>query len=255
MLIGGVDVGASTTKAVIFSDGKILSYAIIPTGFDVAKAAKEVTKLACAKIDCSMAELEFVVSTGWGRNAVPFANKAVTEILGQSKGVHFLLPQARTIIDIGGQDTKVIRIDEGGNTVNFAMNDKCAAGTGRFLEVMARVLELEISEIGPMGLKSSNPCQISSTCTVFAETEVIAQRSKGKSREDLVGGIHRAVTSRVMAMVNMIGYEKQVVLTGGVCKNVAIKKLLEDEIKMELMTYEEPQITGAIGAALVAARA
>ncbi|MBA7707913.1 hypothetical protein ES703_116797 [subsurface metagenome] len=157
-----------------------------------------------------------------------------------------------TIIDIGGQDTKVIRINEAGNVVSFAMNDKCAAGTGRFLEVMARALELEISEIGPMSLKGNNPCQISSTCTVFAETEVVALLTKGNSREDLLGGIHKAVTSRVMSMVRMMGYEKQVVLTGGVAKNVGIKKFLEDEMKMEVMTPKEPQITGALGAALVA---
>jgi predicted CoA-substrate-specific enzyme activase len=252
LLVGGIDVGAATAKAVIIRNGKISSYAIIPTGFDVIKASKEVTNLACEKINRSIDELEFVVSTGYARNAVPFTNKTITEITCHAKGVHFLLPEARTIIDIGGQDSKVIRINESGNVVNFTMNDKCAAGTGRFLEVMARVLELDISEMGPISLNSSNPCQMSSTCTVFAETEVVSLRAQGKSREDLVGGIHKAVALRVLAMGRMVGYEKQVVLTGGVAKNIAVKKFLEDGIKMEIIIPEEPQITGALGGALFA---
>jgi predicted CoA-substrate-specific enzyme activase len=252
LLVGGIDVGAATAKAVIIRNGKISSYAVIPTGFDVIKASKEVTNLACEKINRSIDELEFVVSTGYARNAVPFTNKTITEITCHAKGVHFLLPEARTIIDIGGQDSKVIRINESGNVVNFTMNDKCAAGTGRFLEVMARVLELDISEMGPISLNSSNPCQMSSTCTVFAETEVVSLRAQGKSREDLVGGIHKAVALRVLAMGRMVGYEKQVVLTGGVAKNIAVKKFLEDGIKMEIIIPEEPQITGALGGALFA---
>jgi len=252
VLVAGIDVGAATAKVVILSDGKILSYAIIPTGFDVVSAANEVTKLALEKIDHSINELEFIISTGYARNAVPFANKTLTEILCHAKGAHFLLPGARTIIDIGGQDSKVIRINESGSVVNFTMNDKCAAGTGRFFEVMAGVLGLDISEMGPIALNSSNPCQISSTCTVFAETEVVSLRAQGRSREDLISGIHKAAALRVATLGKMVGYERQVVLTGGVAKNIGVKKFLEDEIKMETMVPEEPQIMGALGAALLA---
>ena len=252
MLVAGIDVGAATAKVVILSDGKILSYAIIPTGFDVVSAANEVTKLALEKIDHSINELEFIISTGYARNAVPFTNKTLTEILCHAKGAHFLLPGARTIIDIGGQDSKVIRINESGSVVNFTMNDKCAAGTGRFFEVMAGVLGLDISEMGPIALNSSNPCQISSTCTVFAETEVVSLRAQGRSREDLISGIHKAAALRVATLGKMVGYERQVVLTGGVAKNIGVKKFLEDEIKMETMVPEEPQIMGALGAALLA---
>jgi len=252
VLVAGIDIGAATAKVVILSDGKISSNAIIPTGFDVIESANEVTKLACEKIDCSMDELEFIVSTGYARNAVSFANKTLTEIFCHAKGVHFLLPEARTIIDIGGQDSKVIRVNESGNVVNFTMNDKCAAGTGRFLEVMAGVLGLDISEMGPVALKSSNPCQISSTCTVFAETEVVSLRAQGRSREDLISGIHKAVVLRVIAMAKGVGFERQLVLTGGVAKNIGVKKFLEDGINMEAMIPEEPQITGALGAALLA---
>ena len=252
MLVAGVDVGAATAKTVILSDGKILSYVIMSTGFDVIYAANEITKLALEKAGHSMDELEFVISTGYARSTVAFANKAVTEILCHAKGAHFLLPEVRTIIDIGGQDSKVIGVNEAGNVVDFVMNDKCAAGTGRFFEVMAEVLKLDITEMGPVALTSNNPCQISSTCTVFAETEMVSLRAQGKSREDLIGGIHKAAASRVATMGRTVGYKKVIVLTGGGAKNVGIKKFLEDEIKMEIMIPEEPQIMGALGAALLA---
>lgn len=252
MLVLGIDVGAVTAKVVIYSNSKILSTAIMPTGFDIIKTANEVTLLACKRIGCSIDDIDFSVSTGYGRNIVPFANKTITEITCHAKGVHFLFPEARTIIDIGGQDSKVIRIDGSGNVTSFSMNDKCAAGTGRFFEVMARVFDLEISEMGPLAIQSKNPCQISSTCTVFAETEVISLLTRGRSREDLLGGIHKAMVLRIISMAKMLGYEKQVVLTGGVAKNTGVKNFIEEEIKMKVMVPEEPQITGALGAALLA---
>ena len=252
MLVLGIDIGAATAKAVLFDDHKILSSAVIPTGFDVIQTAGEVTEIACKETNRSMSEIAYTVSTGYARNAVPFANKQVTEITCHAKGINFLLPEARTIIDIGGQDSKVIRINETGNVINFTMNDKCAAGTGRFFEVMAGIFGLNISEMGPVAIKSTNPCKISSTCTVFAETEVVSLRAQGKSREDLIGGIHKAAVSRIMAMGKSLGYEKQIVLTGGVAKNIGVKKFFEDEFKFEIIIPAEPQITGAVGAALIA---
>jgi predicted CoA-substrate-specific enzyme activase len=248
----GIDIGAATAKAIILNDHKILSAAVIPTGFDVVKTANEVTELVCKDIGGSIDDIKFTVSTGYARNAVPFANKSVTEITCHAKGIHFLLPEARTIIDIGGQDSKVIRINESGNVINFTMNDKCAAGTGRFFEVMAGIFGLDISELGPVAIQSSNPCQISSTCTVFAETEVVSLIAQGKKREDLIGGIHKAAVSRIMAMGKTLGYEKQVILTGGVAKNIGVKKFFEDELKFKILIPAEPQVTGAVGAALLA---
>jgi predicted CoA-substrate-specific enzyme activase len=252
MLVLGIDIGAATAKAVLFDDHKILSSAVIPTGFNVIQTASEVTEIACKESNRSMNEIAYTVSTGYARNTVPFANKQVTEITCHAKGINFLLPEARTIIDIGGQDSKVIRINETGNVINFTMNDKCAAGTGRFFEVMAGIFGLNISEMGPVAIKSTNPCKISSTCTVFAETEVVSLRAQGKSREDLIGGIHKAAVSRIMAMGKSLGYEKQVILTGGVAKNIGVKKFFEDEFKFEIIIPAEPQITGAVGAALIA---
>jgi predicted CoA-substrate-specific enzyme activase len=258
MLVAGVDVGAATAKAVIVSDGKVVGQAVIPTGDRIVVAADKVTRLALEKAGMWRddfdfeARFDYIISTGYGRHGVPFANKAVTEIICHAQGAHFLLPATRTIIDIGGQDSKAIGLDERGNVINFVMNDKCAAGTGRFLEVMAQVLGVTIEELGPIALTSKNPCQISSTCTIFAESEMVSLRAEGKSREDLIAGIVKAVSSRVAVMGKTVGFKRDVVFTGGVAKNVGVKKALEEEIKMEILVPEEPQTMGALGAALLA---
>jgi len=254
MITAGVDVGAATAKTVIVADGVILSYAVIPTGESVARAAEKVTGSALEQARLSMADLSFIISTGYGRNAVAFAHKAVTEIICHAKGVNFLIPAARTVIDIGGQDSKVIGVREDGTVSDFAMNDKCAAGTGRFLEVMAGVLGLAIEEMGPTSLSSKEPCSISSTCTIFAETEMVSLRAEGRTREDLVAGIHRAVASRVAVMGRTVGYREQVVFTGGVAKNTGVKNALEAAIGLPILIPKEPQIVGALGAALLARR-
>ena len=258
MLVAGVDVGAATAKAVILLDGKIAGQAVIPTGDRVVVAAEKVTQLALEKAGLWRENLElnrcfdYVISTGYGRHSVPFANKAVTEIICHAKGAHFLLPSARTIIDIGGQDSKAIGLDEKGNVSNFVMNDKCAAGTGRFLEVMAQVLGISIEDLGPIALTSKSPCQISSTCTIFAESEMVSLRAEGKPREDLIAGIVKAVSSRVAVMARAVGFRKDVVFTGGVAKNIGVKKALEEEIGIEIIVPAEPQTMGALGAALLA---
>lgn len=252
MITAGVDVGAATAKTVIVADGEILSYAVIPTGHNVAQAAEEVTGAALEQARLLMTDLGFIVSTGYGRNGVGFANKAASEIICHARGVNLLIPAARTVIDIGGQDSKVIGVRENGTVSDFVMNDKCAAGTGRFLEVMAEVLVLDIEEMGPISLTSEEPCSISSTCTIFAETEMVSLRAEGRRREDLVAGIHRAVASRVMVMGKTVGYREQVVFTGGVAKNVGVRNFLEAEIGLPILIPEEPQIMGALGAALLA---
>jgi predicted CoA-substrate-specific enzyme activase len=252
MITAGVDVGAATAKTVIVADSKILSQAVIPTGDSVARAAERVTAAALDLAGLSMPDLGFIISTGYGRNGVAFANRAASEIICHARGVNLLIPSARTVIDIGGQDSKVIGVREDGTVSDFVMNDKCAAGTGRFLEVMAGVLGLAIEEMGPAALASREPCAISSTCTIFAETEMVSLRADGRNREDLVAGIHRAVASRVTVMGRTIGYSEQVVFTGGVAKNVGVKNALESGIGLPILIPEEPQIMGALGAALLA---
>ena len=252
MITAGVDVGAATAKTVIVQDSEILSFAVMPTGHSVARAAEEVTRAALEQAGLSMPDLSFVISTGYGRNGVAFANKAVSEIICHARGVNLLIPEARTVIDIGGQDSKVIRVREDGAVSDFVMNDKCAAGTGRFLEVMAGVLGLDIEEMGAISLKSKEPCSISSTCTIFAETEMVSLRADGRTREDMVAGIHRAVASRVVVMGRTVGYREQIVFTGGVAKNLGVKNSLEAAIGLPILIPEEPQIMGALGAALLA---
>jgi predicted CoA-substrate-specific enzyme activase len=253
MLVAGIDIGAATAKAVILNENGLCAYAVMPTGFDVVRVSHEFMETALEKSGFVMEHIEFIVSTGYARNAISFSNKTLTEILCHAKGANFLLPEVRTVIDIGGQDSKVIRTNETGDVIDFVMNDKCAAGTGRFFEVMAGVLQLDIKEMGAESLKSENPSRISNTCTVFAETEMISLRARGEKREDIVAGIHKAATTRIVSMGRRVGFRKEVMLTGGVSKNRGIKKFLEDSIGMEIVIPEEPQIVGALGAALLAA--
>jgi predicted CoA-substrate-specific enzyme activase len=253
LIVAGVDIGAATTKAVVLNHAnKVLSFSIIPTGHNVVQAGEKVLGMALERAAFSRKDVEYIVSTGYGRRAVSFAQKAVTEIICHAAGVSSNMPQARTIIDIGGQDSKVIGLDDEGHVVNFVMNDKCAAGTGRFLEVMAGVLDLEINDIGSISLMSEDPCTISSTCTIFAESELVSLRAEGRTREDLLRGIHNAMAHRVAIMGKSAGYREDVVFTGGVAKNVGIKKALEDEIGLPIHIPDEPQIMGALGAAILA---
>lgn len=251
-IVAGVDIGAATAKAVILNNNSVLASSVIPTGFSVAGAGEAVITEALKKAGLTRNDMGYIVSTGYGRRAVSSANKVLPEIICHAAGVSWLIPEARTIIDIGGQDSKVIGLDEQGNVTNFVMNDKCAAGTGRFLEVMAGVLGLDISEMGSVSLRSENPCQIGSTCTVFAESEMVSLRAEGKSREDIIAGIHKGLARRVAIMGAPVSFRKEVVFTGGVAKNVGIKKALEDEIGLEILIPQEPQVIGALGAALLA---
>ena len=252
MKVAGIDVGAGTAKAVILDDDKIISYSVLPVSGNVDNVVRKITEDTLNKGGLSLENLEYTVSTGYGRKAVSFADKTASEIICHGAGIHFLMPRIRTIIDIGAQDSKAIRVDEEGRVTDFLMNDKCAAGTGRFLEVMARVLGLKLDEMGPISLKSENPCNISSTCTVFAESEVVTLRSDGRPIEDIVSGIHRAIASRVVIMGSGIKLEPETVFTGGVALNSGVKDAIMKVGNIDLIIPERPQITGALGAALIA---
>jgi len=251
MVVAGIDVGAATAKAVILVDGQMF-WDVRPTGFNIIKTSNEVMAVVLEKAGLSMDDLKYIVSTGYARNSIPFAHKSITEIICHAKGAYYTFPGVKTIIDIGGQDSKVIGVGEEGKVNNFVMNDKCAAGTGRFVEVMATVLEIDISEMGPTALKSKEPCQVSSTCTIFAESEIVSLRAEGRSREDLIGGIHKSMAARVTIMGRSVGYRDEVVFTGGVAKNIGAKWFLEQEIGLKIVVPEEPQIIGCLGAALLA---
>lgn len=253
MFVCGLDIGAATTKAVILEDGGILSWCVLPTGQSVNLAINRVMEEVTAKIGIVRADIRRLVTTGYGRHAVSTADRAVSEIVCHARGANFVLPAARTVVDIGGQDSKIIAVDEAGNVTNFAMNDKCAAGTGRFIEVMANVLEVPLAQMGELSLTSGKPSMISSTCTVFAESEVVSLRARGEPGENLIAGIHKGIASRIITMGRSVGFSREVAFTGGVAKNAGVRQYLETGIGLQLIVPEEPQIIGALGAALLAA--
>ncbi|MDP2217859.1 MAG: acyl-CoA dehydratase activase [Methanolobus sp.] len=249
MISVGIDAGSATTKAVLVKDDSSIIQSIRSTEFDFVSAAEKAYEdvLEIAGIDRK--EVDHVYSTGYGRNSIKFADGSISEITAHAKGVHHLYPDVEGIIDIGGQDSKVISVNKG-KVTDFLMNDKCAAGTGKFVEYTARALEVPIEELAKMALASKSPAGISSMCTVFAESEVISLRAKGYSKEDIAAGIIESIARRVAVMARQIGLKRNVAFVGGVAKNAAIKAALEKELGISLYVLPEPQITGALGAAL-----
>jgi predicted CoA-substrate-specific enzyme activase len=249
MYFAGIDIGSTMTKIVIMDD-EINSQVIGPTGAEHRHLANKVMEEALSKAGIAFDELTYVVATGYGRINVPFADKQITEITCHAKGVSSIFPSARTVIDIGGQDAKGIKIT-GGKVVNFVMNDKCAAGTGRFLEMIADALGLKLEEMGELSLQSKEKVRISNTCTIFAEQEVVSKIADGVPIEDILAGLHEAIASRVFHMAEKIKIEKDVAMTGGVAKNVGMVKAFEDQLGFPVLIAREPLLTGAIGAAIL----
>ena len=251
----GIDVGSVSAEAVILDrqDGKndIAAYIITPTGGDSKEAATNVFNLALEKSGLSAGDITSVVATGYGRLNIPFATKNITEISCHARGVINYFPGVRTVIDIGGQDSKVIKLDSKGNPIDFLMNDKCAAGTGRFLEVMAKALDIDLRNFAEIFAGTSQKVDISSTCTVFAESEIVSLIGHGVGKNSIVKGLVYSITSRIISMVERIGLEEPVCMTGGVAKNLAVVSALEEKLNLKIKVPQEPQITGALGAALL----
>jgi len=238
----GIDVGSRTTKVAVLEDGRLVNSRIVDTGTDPLARAREL-------LDGCRADT--VVATGYGRHLARerLGFPVITEIKAHALGANRLFPECRTVIDIGGQDSKVIRV-ESGRQVNFEMNDRCAAGTGRFLEVMAMTLGYTVGEFGTEALKASASVAINSMCTVFSESEVISLIAGGESKQSIALGLHESIVSRLLALVGRVGVESPVVLTGGVALNPCIRTLLERRLGLRLLVPEGPQIVGALGAAL-----
>lgn len=248
----GIDIGSITTKAAILSDGKIVGTKVILTGYNAVEAGRKVFRELLDELEIDEADVKNIVATGYGRNNVAFAQKAITEITCHAAGARFLNSKIKTIIDVGGQDSKVISLDANGHVKDFAMNDKCAAGTGRFLEVMARALEVNLDDFGNFSARAEAPSKISSTCTVFAESEIISLISKGTTRENIIAGIHDAVAARITSMAKRIGISALVMMTGGVAKNGGVVQALEWKIGEKIHVSDYAQVNGAIGAAVKA---
>ena len=238
------------TKTVILNKGIIASI-IGPTGPEQRRLANKVMEEALKKAALSFQMITYVVSTGYGRINVPFADKQFTEITCHAKGIVSLFPKAKTIIDIGGQDIKAIKIDAAGKTIDFVMNDKCAAGTGRFVEVIADTLSVPLDKVGDLSLQSKNPARISNICTIWAQQEVAASWAQGITIRDLLAWVHHSLADRICRMVNRLRVEEAVVVTGGGAKNRGLLKALSEQLGHEILVPEEPLITGALGAALL----
>jgi len=245
----GIDLGSTMTKAVIMNQ-TVLASVIGPTGPEHRKLANQVMEEALVKANLPFADITYVVATGYGRINVPFADKQITEISCHARGVSYLLPEARTVIDIGGQDSKGIKLKDG-RAVDFVMNDKCAAGTGRFLEVTAEGLGVKLEDMGKLSLTAKNAVRISNTCTVFATQEVVAKLAEGAPLPDIIAGLHEAIAARVYSMVGRLKIEREVALTGGGAKNIGLVKALETRLGYPVLVPPEPLLTGAIGAALL----
>lgn len=254
MITVGIDVGSITTKAAAVKDGKLISDKITSTGYNAKAAGQKIFDDITADLDIAGPSVKHIISTGYGRKSIEFANKSVTEITCHAVGAHYLNPKVRSVIDIGGQDSKAIALDDNGGVKDFAMNDKCAAGTGRFLEVMARALEVELENFGNLSISADHPSKISSLCTVFAESEVISLISQGEKRENIIAGIHESIAARVSAMANRVGIKAPIMMTGGVAKNIGVRKALEAKLGQKIEVSDKTQVTGAIGAALLAQR-
>ncbi len=252
----GIDAGSTYVKvAVMDEDGNLVGHGHRPTGIDAAGASAAIIETLRADLRPSGSSMSRIIATGYSRRTIRIADDTVTEIKAHSAGAVWSAPpetEIHTVIDIGGQDSKVIVIDKNGEATNFVMNDKCAAGTGRFLESLSRVLELEVKDLGPLSLESEAPAAINSTCVVFAESEVISLVARRKKPRDIVAGIHQALAKRIAAMARKARMEEEVLLTGGGGLNVGIAKALEDELITNVHVSEYCQLNGAIGAALIA---
>ena len=251
--VAGIDSGSTSTDVAIMDrSGKLVSWSIVRTGIGAALGAEKALEEALKKAGISESDLGNVVATGYGRGNIGKGDSQVTEITCHARGAHYLCPETRTIIDIGGQDSKVIRIDENGNVQNFVMNDKCAAGTGRFLEMMARTMELSMEEMSTLGLGWKNEIAISSMCTVFAESEVVSLIAENRAPEDIIHGLNQAVAVKTAALVKRVGAEERFMMSGGVSRNQGVVQVLEEKLHTKIQIHELAQLCGAVGAALIA---
>lgn len=253
MVTCGVDIGARTIDIVLFDAERIVDFCVVDTGAFPQKNARDAFENLLHGANLVPADVSRIVATGYGRNYFEDAHRGVTEITCHAKGVAFLFPSARTIIDIGGQDSKMIEIGAGGKVLNFVMNDRCAAGTGKFIEIVANTLNIPLEETGKAALGVTEICEISSMCAVFAESEIIGLLHKGTARKVILRGVFRSVARRTLGMAGKIGLRNDIIFTGGVARNEGVLQALMQETGNEnIMTPDDPQITGALGAAIIA---
>jgi predicted CoA-substrate-specific enzyme activase len=251
MLVAGVDVGSTQTKAVVLdSEPKVVGHALVDTGALLTDAAELAFGQALEEAGATRDDVAAVIGTGYGRYRVEFGETQVTEISCHARGAVFLFPDTTSVLDIGGQDTKAIRVGDQGQVLDFCMNDKCSAGTGRFLGAASQALELPLGDLGELALTARNPVRMTTTCTVFAESEILGWLSLGRKVEDVLMGVHAAIASRSFGLLRRVGIEPEITFTGGVSRNTAMVKMLEELVESPINVSEESHYCGAIGAAL-----
>lgn len=257
MIVCGCDIGSLTAKAVIMKENEIISAEVMRATSSPEKTSEEIIGRALSKAGISRENIEMTIGTGYGREQISSVDDVKSEIACHGKSAKWLMPSVKTIVDIGGQDAKAIKVDENGDIIRYGYNDICASGTGRFLEVMADAMGIKLEDMGELSLKSNNPVSISNQCVVFAETEVISLLNEGAEIHDVIGGLHGALAKRVASLAKSIVVEEDVTMTGGVAKNIGVYKHLEEALGVEIkrMVKIDPQINGAVGAALFAAEA
>ena len=254
MIFGaGVDVGSTQTKAVIVDEARrIVARVLIPTGANVTRAGETAFLRGCEAAGIPREAVGYIVGTGYGRYKVTFGDAQITEITCHARGAHSVFPQTRTVIDMGGQDTKAIKVGSDGSVVDFAMNDKCAAGTGRFLSAAADVIGVGLDDIGALSLQATAPVRLTSVCTVFVESDIMSYLAQRKTVEDILGGVHKAIATRTMALVRRVGVEEEITFTGGVSRNVGMIRGLEGVLGRPINVSADGHFIGALGAALFA---
>lgn len=255
MITAGIDLGSMTAKAVILIDGKIAASSVIKGYSSPEKSAAEVIKAVVEEAGIKPDDIEYAIGTGYGRKNINFINGVESEIACHAMGAVRQVPDAGTVVDIGGQDAKAIRLDEKGKVLRYVYNDKCASGTGRFLELIAEALDIPLEKLGDISLESSEHLTLSNQCVVFAETEIISLVNEGKEIADIINALHNAVASRAASLAKSITVENAVVMTGGVAKNPGMFRALEKALGVELKSVQDPQIAGALGAAIIAEEA
>ncbi|MBT3990816.1 MAG: 2-hydroxyglutaryl-CoA dehydratase [Rhodospirillaceae bacterium] len=249
----GVDVGSTQTKAVVIdTDKNIVGRALIDTGANVVKAAEMSYQMALDEMGVADDDVGYVIGTGYGRYKVTFGDRQVTEISCHGRGAVHMFPDTQTVLDMGGQDSKAIAVEPTGEIKDFCMNDKCAAGTGRFLGAASMALDIPLGELGPVALNSERPVRISTTCTVFAEAEVLAWLGKGKTVEDILWGVHQSIATRTFGLLRRVGINDELTFTGGVAKNIGMIKAMEDKLEIKMNVSDDSHYMGALGAALFA---
>lgn len=250
MISIGIDVGSVAAKAAAYNGEKIVATAIYPTGWSPKQVGEQLLEDVLKKAYATKDDVKSIIGTGYGRVSLPFVDKAVTEITCHGKGAFYMDPDIRTVIDIGGQDSKVIKLNQEGQVIDFLMNDKCAAGTGRFLQVMANALAVDVGELSDLAM-GAEPANISSMCTVFAESEVVSLVAEGTSKETIASGLLHSVCNKTYSLVSRIGVENKVFFSGGVSRNKLMGKLLSEKLEVEVISSKESPYLGAIGAAII----